>query len=181
MVIALRAVISQGEVNFDLINSARMYGAVSMNAVGGGRVGVQHADGCTVRRWSKEPTATRIDGSLHPDFLPVARVFRDILGRYPGGGAVCVYHRGACVVDLWGGSRDAAGRPWTRDTMAPSFSITKGIASTLLHVMVDRGLLDYDDRVATYWPEFAQAGKADVTIRQVLARGDQALGPREVA
>jgi CubicO group peptidase (beta-lactamase class C family) len=53
--------------------------------------------------------------------------------------------------------------------MAPSFSTTKGIASTLLHIMVDRGLLDYDDRVATYWPEFAQAGKADITIRHVLA------------
>jgi CubicO group peptidase (beta-lactamase class C family) len=53
--------------------------------------------------------------------------------------------------------------------MAPSFSTTKGVASTLLHVMVDRGLLDYDDRVATCWPEFAQAGKAKITIRQVLA------------
>jgi CubicO group peptidase (beta-lactamase class C family) len=53
--------------------------------------------------------------------------------------------------------------------MAPSFSTTKGVASTLLHIMVDRGLLDYDDRVAAYWPEFAQAGKAQITIRQVLA------------
>ena len=110
-----------------------------------------------------------IDGWLHPDFLPVATVFRDILGRYPGGGAVSVYHRGICVVDLWGGFRDGAGRRWTRNTMAPSFSTTKGIASTLLHLMIDRGLLDYDDRVAAYWPEFAQAGKADITIRQVLA------------
>ncbi|HSP98870.1 MAG TPA: serine hydrolase domain-containing protein [Candidatus Dormibacteraeota bacterium] len=106
---------------------------------------------------------------MHPDFNPVATVFRTILGRFPGGGAVCVYHRGACVLDLWGGVRDGAGQSWTRETMAPSFSTTKGVASTLLHIMVDRGLLDYDDRVAAYWPEFAQAGKAAITVRHVLA------------
>lgn len=110
-----------------------------------------------------------IDGLLHPDFYPVAQVFRGQLGRYPGGAAVCVYHRGACVVDLWGGYRNERGAAWTRDTMSPSFSTSKGVASTLLHMMVDRGLLDYDDRVATHWPEFAQAGKQSITVRQVLA------------
>jgi CubicO group peptidase (beta-lactamase class C family) len=53
--------------------------------------------------------------------------------------------------------------------MSPSFSTTKGVASTLLHMMVDRGLLDYDDPVARHWPEFAQAGKERVTVRHVLA------------
>jgi CubicO group peptidase (beta-lactamase class C family) len=114
-------------------------------------------------------TNVTIDGSLHPDFYQVATVFRDQLGRYPGGAALCVYHRGTCVVDLWGGCRDARGAPWTRETMSPSFSTTKGVASTLLHMMVDRGLLDYDDRVAKYWPEFAQAGKQAITVRQVMA------------
>jgi len=82
---------------------------------------------------------------------------------------VCVYHHGVCVVDLWGGYRDEQGRPWQRDTMAPSFSTTKGVASTVAHVLVDRGLLDYDARVADYWPEFAQNGKAGITVRHVLA------------
>ena len=110
-----------------------------------------------------------IDGYLHPHFYPVATALRAQLSSYPGGAAVCIYHRGECVVDLWGGDRDRAGRPWTHDTMSPSFSTTKGVASTLLHVMVDRGLLDYDDRVAKHWPEFAQAGKTNITVRQVLA------------
>lgn len=109
------------------------------------------------------------DGFVHPDFTGVADALRRQLAAYPGGAAVCVYQHGRCVVDLWGGYRDRAGTAWTRDTMAPSFSTTKGVASTLLHVLVDRGLLDYDDRVATYWPEFAQAGKASITVRQVLA------------
>jgi len=112
---------------------------------------------------------TTVDGFVHPDFFSVATAFREQLGKYPGGAAVCVYHRGACVVDLWGGCRDAAGTPWTRDTMSPSFSTTKGIAATLLHIMVDRGLLDYGDRVAKYWPEFAHAGKQAITVRHVLA------------
>jgi CubicO group peptidase (beta-lactamase class C family) len=110
-----------------------------------------------------------IDGFVQPDFLPVADALRKQLASHPGGAAVCVYHRGQCVVDMWGGFRNEAGALWQRDTMSPSFSTTKGVASTVVHVMVDRGLLDYDACVADYWPEFAQAGKASITVRQVLA------------
>jgi CubicO group peptidase (beta-lactamase class C family) len=121
-------------------------------------------------RWirSRSPRS-EIDGHLHPAFGRVAQTLREILRSSPGGAAVCVYHRGECVVDLWGGVRDTDGRPWLADTMSPSFSTTKGIASTLLHVLVDRGLLDYDDPVAKHWPEFGQAGKEAVTVRHVLA------------
>lgn len=109
-----------------------------------------------------------LDGWLHPDYQPVAETMRTLLRRYDGGAAVSIYHRGECVVDLWGGARNPTGDPWRENTMAPSFSTTKGIASTLVHIMVDRGLLDYDERVATYWPEFAQGGKESITLRQVL-------------
>jgi len=120
--------------------------------------------------WTRgHSTRAEIDGHLHPAFGRVARVLREILRTSPGGAAVCVYHRGHCVVDLWGGVRDSDGRPWLADTMSPSFSTTKGVASTLLHIMVDRELLEYDDPVAKHWPEFGQAGKQDVTVRHVLA------------
>jgi len=111
----------------------------------------------------------QLDGWLHPDFTPVARALGRQIASYSGGAAVCVYHHGRCVVDLWGGERDRAGRPWLGDTMAPSFSTTKGVASTLVHIMADRGLVDYDSRVADYWPAFGQAGKQDITLRQVLS------------
>jgi CubicO group peptidase (beta-lactamase class C family) len=110
-----------------------------------------------------------IDGQLQPDFRRVADSLRQQIERMGGGAAVCVYHRGECVVDLWGGHRNHSGDPWLRETMAPSFSTTKGVASTLVHIFADRGLIDYDACVATYWPEFAQAGKSGITIRQVLA------------
>jgi CubicO group peptidase (beta-lactamase class C family) len=110
-----------------------------------------------------------LEGYLHPDFAAVAKVLRRQIATHAGGGAVCIYQGGECVVDLWGGERNASGSRWHHDTMAPSFSTTKGVASTLLHMMVDRGLVDYDERVASYWPEFAQAGKDEITIRQVMA------------
>ncbi len=110
-----------------------------------------------------------LEGYVHPDFGEVAGVLRKLLPkRQPGGAAVCVYHRGEKVVDAWGGTIDRQGRPWARDTLALSFSTTKGVASTLLHVMADRGLVDYDAPVADYWPEFAQAGKEHITVRQVM-------------
>jgi len=110
-----------------------------------------------------------MNGSVHPDFAGVAAVLRGLIESYGGGGAVCVYHRGEAVVDIWGGARNRAGDAWRRDTMAPSFSTTKGVASTLLHMFVDRGVVDYDDRVAEHWPEFGCAGKERITIRQVLS------------
>lgn len=110
-----------------------------------------------------------MDGSLHPDFTSVADTLAGQIDRHTGGAAACVYHRGEKVLDLWGGDADDEGTPWLEDTMAPSFSTTKGVASTTMHVLVDQGLLDYDDRVVEYWPEFGQAGKEDVTVRQVMA------------
>jgi len=110
-----------------------------------------------------------LKGWTHPDFSDVARSLRRILPRKgPGGAAVCVYHRGEKVVDAWGGTRDDVGTPWEEDTLSVSFSTTKGVASTLLHVHADRGLIDYDAPVADYWPEFAEGGKERVTVRQLL-------------
>jgi CubicO group peptidase (beta-lactamase class C family) len=114
------------------------------------------------------PRKIRLDGSLHPDFQNVSNLFEGILERQAGGAALAVYHHGECVVDLWGGDLDSHGTPWKRDTMATSFSTTKGVTSTLIHIMADRGLINYDAKVAEYWPEFAQCGKDSITVRQVL-------------
>jgi len=110
-----------------------------------------------------------IHGDVTRGYEPVARQLEAQLARTRGGAAVCVYHRGRCVVDIWGGVKDETGAPWQRDTMAVSYSTTKGVVSTALHLLADRGLLDYDAPVARYWPEFAQAGKGHVTVRDVLA------------
>jgi CubicO group peptidase (beta-lactamase class C family) len=122
-----------------------------------------------------------LQGYVHPDFWGVAKTLgRQIPRSRPGGAAVCVYHRGEMVVDLWGGSRDEVGRPWESDTLALSYSTTKGVASTLLHMMVDRGLLDYDEPVARYWPEFAQCRKDQITVRHVLCHEAGLYGIRSL-
>ena len=86
------------------------------------------------------------------------------------GGACCVYRRGEKVVDLWGGVRDkSTGAPWEEDTMVLVYSATKGLAAMTLAVAHSRGWLDYEERICTYWPEFAQQGKETITVRQLLA------------
>ncbi len=97
----------------------------------------------------------------------VAKVFQRQIRRGSGGAAVTVYHRGEPVVDLWGGQR-TDDDIWHSDTVAMCFSTTKGVASTALHILADRGLVDYDEPVATYWPEFATNGKESLTVRHVL-------------
>nr|MCS5637981.1 beta-lactamase family protein [Myxococcota bacterium] len=110
-----------------------------------------------------------ISGQVRSEFSPMVRSLMRLLPQEgQGGAALCVYHRGECVVDIWAGTRDLEGRPWEEDTVALSWSTTKGILSTLLHVLVDRKLADYDAPVAHFWPEFAQADKEKITIRQVL-------------
>lgn len=110
-----------------------------------------------------------IEGYVHPDFGRVTEALRAIIRhRRGGGGAVAVEHRGEVVVDAWIGPRNRAGAPWTRDTVAMSFSTTKGVVATAVHRLRDRGLLEYDAPVSKYWPEFAQAGKEQITLRHLL-------------
>ena len=113
----------------------------------------------------------QIDGQVSPGFEPVREAFiENFTRRHELGGACCVYHRGEKVVDLWGGVRNReTGEPWEEDTMVLIWSATKGLAAMTLAVAHSRGWLDYEDRVSTYWPEFAQNGKETVTVRQLLA------------
>jgi CubicO group peptidase (beta-lactamase class C family) len=109
-------------------------------------------------------------GYVHRDFLAIGDWLQK-LTDVPGGGgaAVCVYHRGECVVDAWAGQKNETGAPWQGDTLAMSYSTTKGVLATMMMALVDQERLDYDDRVAQHWPAFAQADKANITIRQLLS------------
>jgi CubicO group peptidase (beta-lactamase class C family) len=113
---------------------------------------------------------TPVHGTVDPGFEAVREVFeRTVEGKEVGAG-VSAYLDGRRVVDLWGGWADAAKtREWKRDTIACTYSSVKGMTATCAHKLVDRGLLDVDEPVAAYWPEFAQAGKENVTVRMVLS------------
>lgn len=126
----------------------------------------------TVR--ARTRTATRgpaVAGFAKPGFEAVRAAFVENFERRDElGAACCVFHRGEKVVDLWGGIRkEATGEPWEEDTMALVHSTTKGMAGLAMALAHSRGSFDYDERVATYWPEFAQQGKERITIRQLLS------------
>jgi CubicO group peptidase (beta-lactamase class C family) len=110
-------------------------------------------------------------GFANPGFEAVREAFAEnFTRRREIGAACCVYHKGEKVVDLWGGVRNkATGEPWEKDTKALVYSATKGLAAMALAVAQSRGWLSYDERVCSYWPEFAQNGKERVTVRQLLA------------
>ena len=112
-----------------------------------------------------------VEGDVRPGFQAVREAFaQNFLQRRELGAACCVYYHGEKVVDLWGGTRDvSSGAPWEEDTMVLVHSTTKGLAAMTLALAHSRGWLDYDERVARYWPEFAEHGKETLTVRQLLA------------
>ena len=111
-----------------------------------------------------------IQGAADRSFGCTVRAFSQLFpGRRFGGGALAIYLRGEPVVDVWTGYADRRGTEyWTADTGAMVWSVSKGLASTVIHRLVDRGLIDYDMPVAEYWPEFGANGKADITVRDVM-------------
>jgi CubicO group peptidase (beta-lactamase class C family) len=112
-----------------------------------------------------------VHGTVSSGFEAVREAFvENFTKRGELGGACCIYRHGEKVVDLWGGLRDrASGEAFGHDTMAILHSSSKGLAAMVMALAHSRGWLDYDERVCTYWPEFAQNGKEAVTIRQLLA------------
>ena len=112
-----------------------------------------------------------INGFVAPEFQAVREEFiRNFSERGERGAACAIFHRGTKVVDLWGGFRcTATCDPWTRETLVLVFSVTKGMAAVAMTVAHARGLFELDEPVASYWPEFAKAGKGDITVRQLLA------------
>lgn len=112
-----------------------------------------------------------ISGSVKPGFEAVREAFAEnFTRRNELGAACCMYYQGEKVVDLWGGVRNkSTSEPWEEDTMVFVASTTKGMAGLAVALAHSRGLLDYEERVSTYWPEFAQQGKEKVTVRQLLS------------
>jgi CubicO group peptidase (beta-lactamase class C family) len=112
-----------------------------------------------------------IQGQVSRGFEVVREAFAgNFVRRHELGGACCAYYRGEKVVDLWGGVRNKeTGEAWEENTMVVIHSATKGLAAMTLAIAHSRGWLDYEERVATYWPEFGQHGKEKITVRQLLA------------
>jgi CubicO group peptidase (beta-lactamase class C family) len=116
-------------------------------------------------------TESPVSGWCDPRFATVRSEFTaNFRERGELGAAVCVSVDGRVVVNLCGGWRDSARRqPWTADTLVNVFSVGKGLLAACAARLTGERRLDPDARVARYWPEFAAAGKAEVTVRELLS------------
>jgi CubicO group peptidase (beta-lactamase class C family) len=125
-----------------------------------------------------------IGGTCASGFETVRDAFENnFTHRGEVGAAVAVWVDGDLVVNLWGGYADSGAdarrrRHWRQDTLASVYSGTKGLTSTCMHLLADRGEIDLSAPVADYWPEFGRAGKGEITIASVLGHRSGVLGPR---
>ncbi|MFH9982691.1 serine hydrolase domain-containing protein [Streptomyces sp. NPDC017179] len=133
-----------------------------------------------------------VHGTVAEGFEPVGEAFAaNFAVRGERGAAVAVYRDGHRVVDLWAGTRDVDGTadsaPWERGTAQIVRSATKGVAAAVLLLLHQRGELDLDAPVGTYWPEFKAAGKERTRVRDLLAHRagvpvlDRPLTPEQAA
>jgi CubicO group peptidase (beta-lactamase class C family) len=111
-----------------------------------------------------------VHGYCDERFTPIREHFRaEVESGRDEGAAYAIEINGELAVDLWGGYRDLARtKPWAVDTLVPVASTSKVVTAIATLMLWDRGLIDIDKPIATYWPEFAQNGKGAITPRQVL-------------
>jgi len=111
-----------------------------------------------------------LHGQVDDGWGKVADVLREsfAIGHEIGAG-LCIYVDGRSVIDVWGGVADRrSGRPWARDTVVVVFSCAKGATAICANMLVERGDLDLDAPVSSYWPEFGAAGKEQMPVRWLL-------------
>ena len=118
-----------------------------------------------------------VEGLCDPRFALLRDAFRaNFAERGELGAAVCVMVNNTVVADLYGGWADQEqGRRWQPDTLVNMFSVGKGLVAACTARLAGQGRLDLDATAATYWPEFAAAGKDAITVRQLLSHQARAL------
>ena len=109
-------------------------------------------------------------GVCDEEFAPVYEAFAENFRVEEELGAACsVVIDGETVVDLWGGwARADRSQEWDRHSTVCMMSVAKGVTGICFNMAIDRGLVDPDERIAAYWPEFGKNGKADITVGMVL-------------
>jgi CubicO group peptidase (beta-lactamase class C family) len=83
---------------------------------------------------------------------------------------VCAYQYGEKIIDTWTGTMGPTDkRPVQHDSLFWSWSTTKGVAATALHILADQGYIEYDTPVTKYWKEFGKHGKDKITVAQAMS------------
>ena len=116
--------------------------------------------------------SNNVHGYVKIGWETISSVFeQNLIDGLDIGASLCIYHCGECVVNLSGGWKDhqTKNEPYTLDTLQLVFSTSKGVQAAAVALCVERGWLDYDKPVATYWPEFASNEKqVDYSFRNTF-------------
>ena len=112
-----------------------------------------------------------IHGECDPQFSKVKETFKKLHQEDREiGSCFAVYKDGKPLVDLWGGFQDKdKTKPWQKDNLVTVYSTTKGVAAFCIALAMEKGLLKYEEKVSTYWPEFANNGKEDITVGMLMS------------
>lgn len=126
-------------------------------------------------------TDVKVEGFCKPDYQSIKDVFVDnFVNKGEVGASLAISIAGETVVDLWGGYCDESRQtPWSENTISIIFSCTKAATALAAHLLIDRGELELDAPVSKYWPDFAQNGKQDTTVRMMLNHGSAVPAFRE--
>ena len=124
---------------------------------------------------------SNVYGFAHDKYAAVRKLFEEnIASGEDIGASFSATVNGETVVDLWGGYADPAKtRPWEKDTIVNVYSTTKTMTALTALLLADRGLIDFDAPVATYWPEFAANGKTDITVGHLMSHSAGLSGWKE--
>ena len=122
----------------------------------------------------------KIKGYCRPDFIEIQNIFANsITSGHETGASIAIEHKGEMIVDLYGGYKDAAKNiPWEKNTLATVWSTTKGIAAITIAYAFEKGLIDYEEKVSKYWPEFGCNGKEEITVGMLLSHQAGICGSR---
>ena len=113
----------------------------------------------------------KVKGQCNEQFGRVKDLFQELhTSGKEKGSSYAVYKDGEAIIDIWSGYSDAdETKPWERNNLATVWSTTKGVAAITCALAVERGLLDYSEKVSYYWPEFSVNGKEDITVEMLLS------------
>ena len=113
----------------------------------------------------------KVKGQCNEQFGRVKDLFQELhTSGKEKGSSYAVYKNGEAIIDIWSGYSDAdETKPWERNNLATVWSTTKGVAAITCALAVERGLLDYSEKVSYYWPEFSVNGKEDITVEMLLS------------
>jgi len=101
---------------------------------------------------------------------PVLKLWKAYFNKYDIGSSLCIYMKGKLLMKVWGGFKNKEkDQVWEEFIKTPVYSVSKAVTNLSILLLIDRGYIDFDTKIASIWPEFGVNGKSDITISELLS------------